>query len=140
MRSLVRSAVVLIVSFGIGGGASAGKAHYKTVTVCAVLSNPKAYLRSYVAIDADVLADGRHGTILTDKTCPNEGLPLDYPQPKADHSVADFEDAISSGGTMNKSVSGRFIGRVRRDTTEKRIYYSLLSVQNLSVKVLPESR
>jgi hypothetical protein len=67
-------------------------------------------------------------------------LPLDYPQPSADKSVADFEKVVTesgSPGTVGRQVTGRFIGKVRRDPVSKRITYSLLSVTNLNVQTIP---
>lgn len=141
MRGLRNAAFLLFAVVGMSGGfCSAGPAHYKKASVCAVLANPKLYLSSYVAVDAGVFADGMHGIILTDKRCPDQGLPLDFPQTKADKSVSDFEKATTGGGspgTAGRLVFGKFVGKVRRDPARRRILYSLLSVQDLSIESLP---
>jgi hypothetical protein len=140
MKSWILLPIILLMTANLNGiTGSDGKAHYRAATVCAVLSNPNAYLQTYVGIDADVVTDGMHGTILTDKNCPNRGLLLDYPRHNADHSVADFETAITNRTTMGKSVSGTFIGKVTWDKADKRINYSLLSVKNLRIGIQPES-
>jgi hypothetical protein len=118
----------------------ADQAHYKHPTVCAVLAKSAKYRASYIAIDAEVLADGRHGIILTDNRCEGQALPLDYPQPSADKSVADFEKVVTSSGspgTVGRQITGSFIGKVRRDPVSKKISYSLLSVTNLDVRTSP---
>lgn len=141
MKGLRNAAFLVFATVGMSGSfCSAGPAYYKKASVCAVLANPKLYLSSYVAIDAGVIADGMHGIVLTDKRCPDQGLPLDFPQSKADKSVSDFEKATTgsdSPGTAGRLVSGKFVGKVRRDPARKRILYSLLSVQNLSIENLP---
>src|SRR4051812_46536320 len=109
--------------------------HYKHTSVCEVLTHwPKNGFR-YVAIDADVFSDGRHGTMLTDERCVGRGLPLGDPLPNADQSVAEFQKVVSSHGspgTVGRHVRGTFLGKLKVKRESNMILYSVISVKGLT--------
>ena len=92
------------------------------------------YASSYVAIDAKVFADGMHGAWLVDDSCPGLGLALGVSLPDAGADVPAFDKTLwssSSTGSVKATISGSFVGRLRRDRKTKNIHYDLLSVKNL---------
>lgn len=108
-------------------------------TVCKVLTW-KSRSKVYVAMNADVFADGRHGIMLTDKDCPEQGLPLDYPLKNADASVLKFENLVTDSGTpgtIGRHVKGSFIGRILIDPKTRRMSYALLSVPSVDANASP---
>jgi len=106
----------------------------KRASVCAVRTHYRTYASLYVAIDAKVFSDGMHGALLVDETCPSLGLALGVSLPNASSDVAVFDKMLwssSSTGTVKSTISGSFVGRLRRDRKTKKIHFDLLSVMNL---------
>lgn len=107
---------------------------YKTVSVCQALHLGVANRESNVEISANVVSDGRHGTILTDERCPGEGLLVDVLPSGADPSVAEFEKALwsaGSPGTTGRKVSGTFYGKLLLDRKTKDLSISIVRVKDL---------
>jgi hypothetical protein len=108
-------------------------------SLCTLLQHRNAYKNAIVEVDGEVLADGRHGIILTDTDYPQEGLPLDYPLPNADKSVSEFESLVTESGTpgtIGRRVTGRFIGRILVDSKTRRVSFALKQV--VTVEATPD--
>lgn len=132
----VRSTISLIMCLALELISCAGQttSNPRHATVCSVRAQYEKYAASYLAIDAKVLADGMHGAWLVDDNCPGVNLALGVSLPEADSDVADFDKMLwssSSTGTVKSTISGTFIGRLRRDRRSKKIHYDLLAVKNL---------
>jgi hypothetical protein len=135
MKRITQIGLIFLLTIAwVGSSAQTGPVHFKETSVCTVLKHRLKFSGLFVTIRAGVLADGMHGIILIDGDCPDQGLPLDFPQPNADQSVSDFEKLISSSGTpgtAGRRVTGTFWGRLKRDASNGKIYYSLLSVHDV---------
>lgn len=137
----LRFILSLLICFAMWSTSCEGQSapNPKRASVCAVRMHYKAYASIYVAIDAKVLADGMHGALLVDDSCPSLGITLGVSLPGAGADVAAFDKALwssSSTGTVKSTVSGRFVGRLRRDRKTKRIHFDILSVKNLRDSVV----
>ena len=132
----LKSILSLLTCFFMGSVLCEGQSASNPIpaSVCSVRTQYKTYASSYIAIDAKVLADGMHGSVLLDDRCPNLGLALGKSLPDADDGVAAFEKALwssNSTGTLESTISGHFVGRLRRDKKTKKIHFDLLSVKDL---------
>jgi hypothetical protein len=80
------------------------------VSLCAVIPDSEKYIGRRITVEADVFADGRHGSFLFDPRCP-KGI---YPEfDEASTAGEEFERAIFNGmpGTRDKDIHARFTGR-----------------------------
>ena len=132
----LRLILSLLISFAIWSTFCEGQSasNPQRASVCAVRMHYRTYASIYVAIDAKVLADGMHGALLVDDSCPSLGIALGVSLPGAGADVAAFDKALwssSSTGTVKSTLSGSFVGRLRRDRKTKNIHLDLLSVKNL---------
>lgn len=108
-------------------------------SLCTLLKHRNTYRNAIVEVDGGVVSDGRHGIILTDMDCSQEGLPLDYPMSNADKSVSQFESLVSESGTpgtIGRRVTGRFIGKVLVDSKTRRMSFALKQV--VKVEATPD--
>jgi hypothetical protein len=111
-------------------------------SLCTLLRHRNSYRNAIVEVDGGVLADGRHGITLTDDSCPQEGLPLDYPMLNADKSVPKFESLITESGTpgtIGRRVTGQFIGKVLLDSKTHRLSFALKRVITVEASPAPSA-
>jgi hypothetical protein len=113
-----------------------GEVHYAQRNLCSVLEAGPHNKEAYLAIEADVFADGMHIAMLTDPNCPGTGLRLGVPLPNADHdSLASLQSAIrshGSPGTSGRRVHGTFFGKLRINGSTGKLSFALSSVENLT--------
>lgn len=82
-----------------------------TATVCAISADPKTFAGKVVSVSGEYNSDGMHGSVLTDPKCDAVGIAIKAPAHfKGDD---DFRKAVQQGspGTLDKKVTGTFIGR-----------------------------
>jgi hypothetical protein len=120
--------------FGLSNSVPIAAQHdYKRASVCEILAKPRDNHLRYVAVDADLLVARPHGVVLADQKCPGKGLLPYFPSTNEDQTVASLEKSIRDGSIPLKST-GRFCGKIERDSTTKRLVLSLLLVLNIQPK------
>ncbi len=132
MRRL-RAALIIAV-FSFSATIVPGQERFTKTSVCRVLKLGMVNRIREVEIDADVVSDGMHASILTDAKCPGRGLYLGVVSQDADPSVASFTKALWSDGapgTTGRHVSGKFFGRLQLDHNTKKVSISLARVKDL---------
>jgi hypothetical protein len=103
-----------------------------TTTVCAIAKAPRKFNHAVVLVRAHVESDGFEHTDLVDQTCETLGISLDYSLHFKGHD--DLVNAIHSPspGTVDKEISGIFIGRIEWHSKTD-FYMQLTGMRNLRV-------
>jgi len=113
MHGLSQIATVLIVLLAaVASSARATEHPAENVDLCSVVRTPAKYSHHRISFDADVLADGHHGSVLIAPGCEGGILP-DFANSEA--AGDQYSKALFTGGpgTINKDIHGRFSGVFR---------------------------
>ena len=81
----------------------------EVVELCSVTKAPSSFSGHRIAFEADVLADGVHGSVLISPAC-QRGIDPDFS--KAEAAGKEYGKAIFTGrrGTIDKDIHARFSG------------------------------
>jgi hypothetical protein len=95
-----------------------------------------------VKLPADVLSDGRHGTLLVDSMCQPGGISIGFGSEKDPEDVAGLFRALFTGipGTIDKHIRATFVGRFRVVKTDSGERYELASQHVSDLIVTPPQR
>jgi hypothetical protein len=106
----------------------------ETTTVCAISREPAKFNSHWVRIPAHIESDSFEYTGLVDSACQNVAISLDYSGKYKGHDELDKAIHSPWPGTVDKDISGVFIGRFEWHPTERvRRVLILKGVENLRV-------
>jgi hypothetical protein len=142
INRMVGSAVLGLVLMGLQVNYCAAQegrqSKPKAATVCKVLDRPARYRSEWLIINATVLSDGMHATLLKDGSCPKWGLPIAIdPSGNEDESIAKLRQYIMNTGkpgSSGKTITGAFYGRLLYHGSLKSIAFEIHSIQNLKLQ------
>lgn len=82
-----------------------------TATVCAICADPKAFAGKLVTVSGEYNSDGIERAVVTDPRCHDVGIAIRTP--RHFRGEAAFLKTLQQGspGTLDKKVTGTFIGR-----------------------------
>jgi hypothetical protein len=103
-------------------------------TVCAISREPAKFNLQWVRIPAQIESDSFEFTGLVDSTCKNDAISLDYYGKYKGHDELDTAIHSPMPGTVDKDISGIFIGIFEwRPSKRPRRLLILKGVENLEV-------
>jgi len=87
MTRLSRRLAALLFFWSRVDGFAAVRHDPGVVSVCQALNHPSRYTYRDISLDARVLSDGQHRTLLIDDHCPKTGIPIGVTEGNEDPSV-----------------------------------------------------
>jgi hypothetical protein len=141
MTRILRRFAALLFLWPCVDGFAAVRHAPQIVSVCQVLNHPSRYTYQDISLDARVLSDGQHSTLLIDEQCPKTGIPIGATEGNEDPSVTKLGQYIlnvGKPGTQGKLITGRFIGRLRLPKDRRHMNFDLKSIRNLTMTETPE--
>jgi len=106
----------------------------ETTTVCAISREPAKFNSQWVRIPAHTESDSFEHTDIVDRACEEAGIELDYSSNFKGRKELEKAIHSPSPGTVDKDISGVFIGKFQWHATERaRLILILNGVENLKV-------
>jgi hypothetical protein len=106
----------------------------ETTTVCAISREPAKFNSQWVRIPAHIESDSFEHTDIVDRACEGAGIELEYSSNLKGREELEKALHSPSPGTVDKDISGVFIGRFQWHATERtRLILILNGVESLKV-------
>jgi len=123
---------------GCATNRASGRDEATKTTICSIVSAPERFDNRLVSINAFFESDGIEHTVLIDRACPDQGIAPFVPTERDNNAdIRKLDEALAVGrpGTLDKEISGTFIGTFSwRPGQIPARALSIMSISNLELK------